>query len=157
MRGDPRKPCYSVSLPTSGRGEYGLGLLRSLTLGFRADRGMHRKPEDLFVRRQTARMRLSKFAAHNTYHHCEQCHQYMGFHPRCQVGRSPRQPLRWTPAGTSTALGYVLHLGQHLGFLLLAMFASRSQEVESSGRSPFVLNPPFPSSISEIIIDATKQ
>ncbi|KAJ1077756.1 hypothetical protein K5549_011083 [Capra hircus] len=52
------------------------------------DRGTHRKPEDLFVRRQTARMRLSKFAAHNTYHHCEQCHQYMGFHPRCQLYES---------------------------------------------------------------------
>ena len=66
-----------------------MGLLRSLTLGFRADRGTHRKPEDLYLRRQTARMRLSKFAAYNTYHHCEQCHQYMGFHPRYQVGRSP--------------------------------------------------------------------
>ncbi|XP_059516506.1 protein GREB1 [Myotis daubentonii] len=52
------------------------------------DRGPPRKPEDLFVRRQTARMRLSKYAAHNTYHHCEQCHQYMGFHPRHQLYES---------------------------------------------------------------------
>ncbi|XP_014396015.1 PREDICTED: protein GREB1 [Myotis brandtii] len=52
------------------------------------DRGPPRKPEDLFVRRQTARMRLSKYAAHNTYHHCEQCHQYMGFHPRYQLYES---------------------------------------------------------------------
>ena len=51
-----------------------------------ADRGTSRKPEDLYVRRQTARMRLSKYAAYNTYHHCEQCHQYMGFHPHYQVG-----------------------------------------------------------------------
>uniref|UniRef100_A0A8I3SBD8 Growth regulating estrogen receptor binding 1 n=2 Tax=Canis lupus familiaris TaxID=9615 RepID=A0A8I3SBD8_CANLF len=52
------------------------------------DRGMSRKPEELYVRRQTARMRLSKYAAYNTYHHCEQCHQYMGFHPRYQLYES---------------------------------------------------------------------
>ncbi|KFO31197.1 Protein GREB1 [Fukomys damarensis] len=47
------------------------------------DRGT-RRPEDPPVRRQTARMRLSKYAAHNTYHHCEQCQHYMGSHPRYQ-------------------------------------------------------------------------
>ncbi|XP_006869510.1 PREDICTED: protein GREB1 isoform X1 [Chrysochloris asiatica] len=52
------------------------------------DRGVARKPEDLYVRCQTARMRLSKYAAYNTYHHCEQCHQYMGFHPRYQLYES---------------------------------------------------------------------
>ncbi|KAL6055673.1 hypothetical protein STEG23_034235, partial [Scotinomys teguina] len=52
------------------------------------DRGTSRKPEDLYVRRQTARMRLSKYAAYNTYHHCEQCHQYMGFHPHYQLYES---------------------------------------------------------------------
>ncbi|CAH6786825.1 protein GREB1 [Phodopus roborovskii] len=52
------------------------------------DREMSRKPEDLYVRRQTARMRLSKYAAYNTYHHCEQCHQYMGFHPHYQLYES---------------------------------------------------------------------
>uniref|UniRef100_A0A8D1KI90 Growth regulating estrogen receptor binding 1 n=1 Tax=Sus scrofa TaxID=9823 RepID=A0A8D1KI90_PIG len=52
------------------------------------DRGTHRKPDDLYVRRQTARMRLSKYAAYNTYHHCEQCHQYMGSHPRYQLYES---------------------------------------------------------------------
>ncbi|XP_004696096.1 protein GREB1 isoform X1 [Echinops telfairi] len=52
------------------------------------DRGMARKSEDPYVRCQTARMRLSKYAAYNTYHHCEQCHQYMGFHPRYQLYES---------------------------------------------------------------------
>ncbi|XP_055984444.1 protein GREB1 isoform X1 [Sorex fumeus] len=52
------------------------------------DREMSRKPEELYMRRQTARMRLSKYAAYNTYHHCEQCHQYMGFHPRYQLYES---------------------------------------------------------------------
>ncbi|KAK7803775.1 hypothetical protein U0070_013871 [Myodes glareolus] len=51
-------------------------------------KGTSRKPEDLYVRRQTARMRLSKYAAYNTYHHCEQCHQYMGFHPHYQLYES---------------------------------------------------------------------
>ncbi|XP_017657979.1 protein GREB1 isoform X2 [Nannospalax galili] len=57
-------------------------------LGRWLNRGMSRKPEDLYMRRQTARMRLSKFAAYNTYHHCEQCHQYMGFHPHYQLYES---------------------------------------------------------------------
>ncbi|NXD82473.1 GREB1 protein, partial [Halcyon senegalensis] len=52
------------------------------------DRSMSRRQEDMFARRQTTRMRLSKYAAYNTYHHCEQCHQYMGFNPRYQLYES---------------------------------------------------------------------
>ncbi|XP_053523104.1 protein GREB1 isoform X4 [Artibeus jamaicensis] len=52
------------------------------------DRGAPRRPEDLYVRRHTARMRLSKYAAYNTYHHCEQCRQYLGFHPCYQLYES---------------------------------------------------------------------
>ncbi|NXG73986.1 GREB1 protein, partial [Baryphthengus martii] len=52
------------------------------------DRSMNRRQEDMFPRRQTTRMRLSKYAAYNTYHHCEQCHQYMGFNPRYQLYES---------------------------------------------------------------------
>ncbi|XP_025018956.1 protein GREB1 isoform X5 [Python bivittatus] len=52
------------------------------------DRSTKRKSEDLYMRRQTTRMRLSKYAAYNTYHHCEQCHQYMGFNPRYQLYES---------------------------------------------------------------------
>lgn len=52
---------------------------------FLIDRSTSRRQEDMYTRRQTTRMRLSKYAAYNTYHHCEQCHQYMGFNPRYQV------------------------------------------------------------------------
>ncbi|KAK0684760.1 GREB1 protein, partial [Pygoscelis papua] len=52
------------------------------------DRSMNRRQEDMYTRRQTTRMRLSKYAAYNTYHHCEQCHQYMGFNPRYQLYES---------------------------------------------------------------------
>ncbi|NXC40777.1 GREB1 protein, partial [Penelope pileata] len=52
------------------------------------DRLMSRRQEDMYTRRQTTRMRLSKYAAYNTYHHCEQCHQYMGFNPRYQLYES---------------------------------------------------------------------
>ncbi|NWI17936.1 GREB1 protein, partial [Crypturellus soui] len=54
----------------------------------REDRSMSRRQEDMYTRRQTTRMRLSKYAAYNTYHHCEQCHQYMGFNPRYQLYES---------------------------------------------------------------------
>ncbi|XP_061316812.1 protein GREB1 isoform X1 [Pezoporus flaviventris] len=52
------------------------------------DRSMSRRQEDMYTRRQTTRMRLSKYAAYNTYHHCEQCHQYMGFNPTYQLYES---------------------------------------------------------------------
>ncbi|NWV14800.1 GREB1 protein, partial [Ptilonorhynchus violaceus] len=52
------------------------------------DRSMNRRQEDMYTCRQTTRMRLSKYAAYNTYHHCEQCHQYMGFNPRYQLYES---------------------------------------------------------------------
>ncbi|KAM4694414.1 protein GREB1 [Discoglossus pictus] len=52
------------------------------------EKQMHRKTEDLYVRRPTTRMRLSKYASYNTYHHCEQCHQYMGYNPRFQMYES---------------------------------------------------------------------
>lgn len=43
------------------------------------------RQEDVYLRRRTARIKLSKYAAYNTYHHCEQCHQYLGFNSRYQV------------------------------------------------------------------------
>ncbi|NWR73340.1 GREB1 protein, partial [Centropus unirufus] len=54
----------------------------------REDKSMSRRQEDMYTRRQTTRMRLSKYAAYNTYHHCEQCHQYVGFNPRYQIYES---------------------------------------------------------------------
>jgi hypothetical protein len=47
--------------------------------------GNPRRKEDVYLRRRTARIKLSKYAAYNTYHHCEQCHQYTGFNPGYQV------------------------------------------------------------------------
>ncbi|XP_042168226.1 protein GREB1-like, partial [Oncorhynchus tshawytscha] len=46
--------------------------------------GIPRRQEDVYLRRRTARIKLSKYAAYNTYHHCEQCHQYTGFNPAYQ-------------------------------------------------------------------------
>ncbi|XP_045065103.1 protein GREB1 [Coregonus clupeaformis] len=50
--------------------------------------GNPRRKEDVYLRRRTARIKLSKYATYNTYHHCEQCHQYMGFNPRYQMYES---------------------------------------------------------------------
>lgn len=41
-------------------------------------------------------MMLTKYAAYNTFHHCEQCQQYMDFTPTSQV-----QPV--CPCGNSVA------------------------------------------------------
>lgn len=37
-------------------------------------------------KRETVSMMLTKYAAYNTFHHCEQCHQYMDITPAAQVG-----------------------------------------------------------------------
>ncbi|XP_075717215.1 protein GREB1 [Rhinoderma darwinii] len=52
------------------------------------DKPTNKRHEDIYVRRPTTRMRLSKYASYNTYHHCEQCHQYMGYNPRFQMYES---------------------------------------------------------------------
>ena len=36
-------------------------------------------------KRETMSMMLTKYAAYNTFHHCEQCHQYMDFTSASQV------------------------------------------------------------------------
>lgn len=36
-------------------------------------------------KRETMSIMLTKYAAYNTFHHCEQCHQYMDFTPTSQV------------------------------------------------------------------------
>lgn len=40
-------------------------------------------------------MRLSRFAAHNAFHHCEQCHNYCEAGPAAQV-RHRTDALHWT-------------------------------------------------------------
>uniref|UniRef100_A0A8C5QRI5 Growth regulating estrogen receptor binding 1 n=1 Tax=Leptobrachium leishanense TaxID=445787 RepID=A0A8C5QRI5_9ANUR len=52
------------------------------------ERTVNRRPDEIYIRRPTTRMRLSKYASYNTYHHCEQCHQYMGYNPRFQMYES---------------------------------------------------------------------
>ncbi|MEQ2270743.1 hypothetical protein XENORESO_011147 [Xenotaenia resolanae] len=63
--------------------------------GFRAD-GHCMRQEDVYLRRRTARIKLSKYAAYNTYHHCEQCHQYLGFNPRYQIFESTLHAFTFT-------------------------------------------------------------
>ncbi|XP_066554338.1 protein GREB1 isoform X2 [Amia ocellicauda] len=53
-----------------------------------SNEGSSRKQDDVYLRRRTTRIKLSKYAAYNSYHHCEQCHQYMGFNPRFQLYES---------------------------------------------------------------------
>ncbi|CAL9701674.1 unnamed protein product [Knipowitschia caucasica] len=54
------------------------------------------RQEDMYLRRRTSRIKLSKYAAYNTYHHCEQCHQYLGFNPRYQIYESSLHAFTFT-------------------------------------------------------------
>ncbi|XP_061820315.1 protein GREB1 isoform X4 [Nerophis lumbriciformis] len=52
--------------------------------------------EDVCLRRRTTRIKLSKYAAFNTYHHCEHCHLYLGFNPRYQIYESSLHVFTFT-------------------------------------------------------------
>ncbi|XP_041857099.1 protein GREB1 isoform X2 [Melanotaenia boesemani] len=54
------------------------------------------RQEDVYLRRRTSRIKLTKYAAYNTYHHCEQCHQYLGFNPRYQIYESTLHAFTFT-------------------------------------------------------------
>ncbi|KAI4830882.1 hypothetical protein KUCAC02_002483 [Chaenocephalus aceratus] len=54
------------------------------------------RQEDVYLRRRTSRIKLSKYAAYNTYHHCEQCHQYLGINPRYQMYESTLHAFTFT-------------------------------------------------------------
>ncbi|XP_029132994.2 protein GREB1 [Labrus bergylta] len=59
-------------------------------------KGNPMRQEDVYIRRRTSRIKLSKYAAYNTYHHCEQCHQYLGFNPRYQMYESTLHAFTFT-------------------------------------------------------------
>ncbi|XP_028930151.2 protein GREB1 isoform X3 [Ornithorhynchus anatinus] len=105
------------------------------------DQSMARKQEDLYVRRQTTRMRLSKYAAYNTYHHCEQCHQYMGFNPRYQLFESSLHAFAFSYSmlGEEIQLHFIIpkskehhfvfsHPGGQLESMRLPLVTDKSQE-----------------------------
>ncbi|XP_069029884.1 protein GREB1 [Embiotoca jacksoni] len=54
------------------------------------------RQEDVYLHRRTSRIKLSKYAAYNTYHHCEQCHQYLGLNPRYQMYESTLHAFTFT-------------------------------------------------------------
>uniref|UniRef100_A0A6J0UFL2 Protein GREB1 n=1 Tax=Pogona vitticeps TaxID=103695 RepID=A0A6J0UFL2_9SAUR len=105
------------------------------------DRSASRKPEDLYLRRQTTRMRLSKYAAYNTYHHCEQCHQYMGFNPRYQLYESTLHAFAFSYSmlGEEIQLHFIIpkskehhfvfsHPGRQLESMRLPLVTDKSQD-----------------------------
>ncbi|KAL7988063.1 hypothetical protein Chor_006982 [Crotalus horridus] len=105
------------------------------------DRSTKRKSEDLYMRRQTTRMRLSKYAAYNTYHHCEQCHQYMGFNPRYQLYESTLHAFAFSYSmlGEEIQLHFIIpkskehhfvfsHPGRQLESMRLPLVTDQSQD-----------------------------
>lgn len=50
-----------------------------------------KQDEEMSAKRQTKSIRLSRFAAHNAFHHCEQCHQYCEAVPASQVSAACSQ------------------------------------------------------------------
>lgn len=56
------------------------------------------------AKRETKSIRLSRFAAHNAFHHCEQCHRYCEAGPATQVSAVCR--LRHSSAALSQTYTY---------------------------------------------------
>ncbi|KAJ7403899.1 GREB1-like protein [Pitangus sulphuratus] len=49
-------------------------------------------------KRETVSMMLTKYAAYNTFHHCEQCHQYMDINPAAQQNLNAVKSPIFTPS-----------------------------------------------------------
>lgn len=65
--------------------------------------------------RVTKSIRLSRFAAHNAFHHCEQCHHYCEASPAMQVRPSLTLTLAAEPQTFSyTHTAVLLHFRRHL-------------------------------------------
>nr|XP_033794926.1 protein GREB1 [Geotrypetes seraphini] len=102
------------------------------------DKSVNKCHEDTYMRRHTTRITLSKYAAYNTYHHCEQCHQYMGFNPRYQLYESTLHAFAFSYSmlGEEINLHFIIPKSKEHHFI----FSQPGGQLESM-RLPLITDP----------------
>uniref|UniRef100_A0A8B9P6I2 GREB1 like retinoic acid receptor coactivator n=1 Tax=Apteryx owenii TaxID=8824 RepID=A0A8B9P6I2_APTOW len=86
-------------------------------------------------KRETVSMMLTKYAAYNTFHHCEQCHQYMDINPAAQVSDSTLHAFTFSSSmlGEEIQLHFIIPKSKENHFV----FSKQGKHLESM-RLPLV-------------------
>ncbi|XP_073535238.1 GREB1-like protein isoform X2 [Phyllobates terribilis] len=98
------------------------------------------RPDDLW-KRETVSMMLTKYASYNTFHHCEQCHQYMDISASSQTPESTIHAFTFASSmlGEEVQLHFIIPKSKEHHFI----FSNEGKRLESM-RLPLVsdaLNP----------------
>ncbi|MEJ1281598.1 gene regulated by estrogen in breast cancer protein [Cricetulus griseus] len=86
-------------------------------------------------KRETVSMMLTKYAAYNTFHHCEQCHQYMDFTSTSQMSDSTLHAFTFSSSmlGEEVQLYFIIPKSKESHFV----FSKQGRHLESM-RLPLV-------------------
>uniref|UniRef100_A0A8C6DHJ0 GREB1 like retinoic acid receptor coactivator n=1 Tax=Moschus moschiferus TaxID=68415 RepID=A0A8C6DHJ0_MOSMO len=86
-------------------------------------------------KRETTSMMLTKYAAYNTFHHCEQCHQYMDFTSASQMSDSTLHAFTFSSSmlGEEVQLYFIIPKSKESHFV----FSKQGKHLESM-RLPLV-------------------
>uniref|UniRef100_A0A8B9FJP0 GREB1 like retinoic acid receptor coactivator n=1 Tax=Amazona collaria TaxID=241587 RepID=A0A8B9FJP0_9PSIT len=86
-------------------------------------------------KRETVSMMLTKYAAYNTFHHCEQCHQYMDINPAVQISDSTLHAFTFSSSmlGEEVQLHFIIPKSKENHFV----FSKQGKHLESM-RLPLV-------------------
>ncbi|XP_044538958.1 GREB1-like protein [Gracilinanus agilis] len=86
-------------------------------------------------KRETVSMMLTKYAAYNTFHHCEQCHQYMDISPASQMSDSTLHAFTFSSSmlGEEVQLHFIIPKSKESHFV----FSKQGKHLESM-RLPLV-------------------
>nr|XP_033789817.1 LOW QUALITY PROTEIN: GREB1-like protein [Geotrypetes seraphini] len=86
-------------------------------------------------KRKTISMMLTKYAAYNTFHHCEQCHQYMDINPSAQMSDSTLHAFTFSSSllGEEVQLHFIIPKSKEHHFV----FGKQGKHLESM-RLPLV-------------------
>ncbi|XP_043835563.1 GREB1-like protein [Dromiciops gliroides] len=87
------------------------------------------------MKRETVSMMLTKYSAYNTFHHCEQCHQYMDIHPASQMSDSTLHAFTFSSSmlGEEVQLHFIIPKSKESHFV----FSKQGKHLESM-RLPLV-------------------
>ncbi|XP_067887825.1 GREB1-like protein isoform X3 [Heterodontus francisci] len=87
------------------------------------------------AKRETVSIMLTKYAAYNTFHHCEHCHHYIDFNPATQVSDSTLHAFTFSSSmlGEEVQLHFIIPKSKEQNFV----FSQQGKHLESM-RLPLV-------------------
>lgn len=89
------------------------------------------------TKRETVSIMLTKYAAYNTFHHCEHCHHYIDFNPAVQVSDSTLHAFTFSSSmlGDEVQLHFIIPKSKEQHFV----FSKQGKHLESM-RLPLIID-----------------